>query len=1238
MVELVGGDSVDKYDSEDDEMVELVGGDSVDKYDSEDDDIVELVGGDSVDKYDSTDDDFVELGAGDSVDKFNTEDDDIVELKVGVGERHFETVSDKGSCLRGSDSSIKSGFDCEENGGGRRVGSLEDVAKEEVQAEVDVVDENEVQVAENGEEDKKKGEVCENHDKASKKKGCPLEESEKIISPGFPSDNGSTLRKSTSLKSCFDGEEAKRKENGVVGDEDVGNGQNVDECNRRKRVREDEIGESKIDCAAVHIHKRIKGKSAVLAAIRSKKKYAAVANVVDKCNRRKHVAVERNKRESASSSADVDGHNKSKSDAAVCDVDERDKPKSDDATAGDVDTVNRKNFDAATAEVDERNEKKSDAAEVDERSISKTDAATAADIDEHGKGKSVAAPSDNDGVGGDDEGEAGIKEKGGKTEGNLQREVMKAKYVCAPEAEPVFKFFVNGIWETDENLQNQESDVLNDDEEPILILRKFNYGVEKPEPKEKSIDEKIIESWWNEFDFALASLDVGSFGASTPAVDTEDVDESNDEGDPHFFCPRGNHNLYLNDEVGIKCRYCPFVQLEIKYILPAIDTSRSERIPKKKTYTSEDEFSMWEAFHDADGNSPGSSVHGNGTVWNIFPQIRKNMFLHQQEGFEFLWTNVAGGNEIDVVRKSLHNDNIGGCMISHAPGTGKTFLTIAFLRSYMEVFKECRPVIMAPACMLLTWEEEFKKWGVDIPFHNFNSLELTGKEDEVACRMIQAGRTHNQKMIRLAKLFSWSRERSILGISYSLFEKHAGERSVTGKGKKKQREIPYANKDEEIQAKEMRRILLEKPSLVILDEGHTPRNSRSQIWKALGNIKTGKRIILSGTPFQNNFDELYNTLCLVRPQFAERFTTNQTSSHTRQNARGVWTSLTSTIGKDIGKDLLEEIRSLIDPFVHVHRGSILKESLPGLRSCVVVLRPLPLQKEILEGLKNIQKIFLLEHCVSCVSIHPSLLISCGSSSYENSSIDEVQEEQPGIQHTKNSKSGRRGKLAIQENNELLRRYTKETIDQIKSDDFRLDPDQGVKTRFLMELIRLCEVLKEKVLVFCQYKYPFVLIKGQLKRHFNWTEGEEVLQIVGEDTMRQRQSVINVFNNPDSKVRVLLATIGTCSEGINLIGASRVVLLDVLWNPSVERQAISRAYRIGQKKVVYTYHLITYGTMEEDKYDRQVHKDLLSELVFHGDKEEDPSIIRDDKILEEMVGNKELRSIFKQIHVPAEPDA
>ncbi|KAF9623746.1 hypothetical protein IFM89_005253, partial [Coptis chinensis] len=633
-------------------------------------------------------------------------------------------------------------------------------------------------------------------------------------------------------------------------------------------------------------------------------------------------------------------------------------------------------------------------------------------------------------------------------------------------------------------------------------------------------------------------------------VDTEDADESSVELDPSTTCcygKQGKHDLVIDDEVGIKCRFCSFVHLEMKYVLPPLETQHYERLLKKNS-ADERDLSMWEDLHfdDASGDSQVSSDPGKGTVWNIFPRIRESMYHHQQEGFEFLWKNIAGGLNIENLRNSPPPDHIGGCVISHAPGTGKTFLTIAFLRSYMEIFKESRAVIMVPASMLLTWEEEFKKWKIDIPFHNLNSWDFTGREDRMAHKLIQ-GKNRNNKWTRLVKLLSWSKEKSVLGISYNLFEKHAGDRFVNGRNKEKV---------------EMRRILLEKPGLLVFDEGHTPRNKHSLIWKALGNVKTDKRIILSGTPFQNNFDELYNTLCLVRPKFAEKFfpkTPNirQAKSDLRsQDARRLWASLTNSIGKDDDQSLLDPLRSLIDPFVHVHRGSILKENLPGLRDRVIVLVPTPLQRELLEELGKIQNPLELEHSVSLASVHPSLFLDCRCSKSENPFMDKV-----------------------------------------SSAELRLEPAQGAKTRFLMELIRLCEVLKEKVLVFSQFKAPFCIIKDQLNHHFNWTEGEEVLKMDGNLDMKSRQSLINLFNDPCSKAKVLLASTKTCREGISLIGASRVVLLDVVWNPSVERQAISRAYRLGQKKVVYTYRLLTSGTMEESKYDRQEDCWCTYELVF-----------------------------------------
>lgn len=188
----------------------------------------------------------------------------------------------------------------------------------------------------------------------------------------------------------------------------------------------------------------------------------------------------------------------------------------------------------------------------------------------------------------------------------------------------------------------------------------------------------------------------------------------------------------------------------------------------------------------------------------------------------------------------------------------------------------------------------------------------------------------------------------------------------------------------------------------------------------------------------------------------------------------------------------------------------------------------------------------------------------------------------------------------------------------------------------MELIRLSEALGEKVLVFSQYKEPLSFISDQLRLTFQWSsQGKELLHMHGSLNLRERQRLIGKFNNPQSQARVMLASTKACSEGISLVGASRVVLLDVVWNPSVERQAISRAFRIGQEKVVYTYHLITKGTTECNKFSQQMEKERLSKLFFSpADKEigdgRMSSLVAEDRILEEMTSSKNLKDMFDQI--------
>ncbi|KAI5678450.1 hypothetical protein M9H77_09400 [Catharanthus roseus] len=307
------------------------------------------------------------------------------------------------------------------------------------------------------------------------------------------------------------------------------------------------------------------------------------------------------------------------------------------------------------------------------------------------------------------------------------------------------------------------------------------------------------------------------------------------------------------------------------------------------------------------------------------------------------------------------------------------------------------------------------------------------------------------------------------------------------------------------------------------------------------------------------------------------------------SAIGRWASLTSLINKN-AYDAVDELKAMMDPFVHVHKGTILQESLPGLSDTLVVLTPTDLQKKLLERIS--ENVFEKVHLVSLISAHPSLVAEHEAFSDHKSMLEEL----------------------------------------------KISPEAGVKTQFVIELVRLSKARGEKVLIFSEYIDPLNFLMKQLASHFSWEEGKQVLYMDGKLDEKQRQVVIHSLNADNSKAKVLLASTKACCEGINLVGASRVVLLDVVWNPSVERQAISHAYRLGQKKFVYVYHLVMSGTMEIEKYQRQTKKDRISELVFSSPdgQKYDMSEISNDKILEAMVSHKKLNSIFEKVlHQPKE---
>ena len=114
-----------------------------------------------------------------------------------------------------------------------------------------------------------------------------------------------------------------------------------------------------------------------------------------------------------------------------------------------------------------------------------------------------------------------------------------------------------------------------------------------------------------------------------------------------------------------------------------------------------------------------------------------------------------------------------------------------------------------------------------------------------------------------------------------------------------------------------------------------------------------------------------------------------------------------------------------------------------------------------------------------------------------------------------------------------------------------------------------------------------------RKFSNWTSGREFLRIDG--STNGRQSIIDEFNK-QPHIKLLIISTKAGNMGINLQGASRVVLFDCSWNPAHDLQAIFRAYRYGQRRSVFVYRLVASGTMEEKIHMRQVDKQTLSARV------------------------------------------
>ncbi|KAI9123842.1 hypothetical protein K1719_005142 [Acacia pycnantha] len=642
-----------------------------------------------------------------------------------------------------------------------------------------------------------------------------------------------------------------------------------------------------------------------------------------------------------------------------------------------------------------------------------------------------------------------------------------------------------------------KSEPFLDGKDNIIEDKGAFIGVQEEDNPEADSKDDGLDDIWREMSMAIEF-------SKDAAMDSPHDEAEKGGGD----C---DHSFVLKDDLGYVCRVCGVIDKGIETIFEfQYKVKKSTR-----TYAAD----SWNAKERAGPEVSGLKFGEDGLVIteiSAHPRHMKQMKAHQVEGFNFLVRNLAG-------------DNPGGCILAHAPGSGKTFMIISFMQSFLGKYPTARPLVVLPKGILAIWKKEFQTWQVeDIPLLDFYSAKADGRSQQ------------------LEVLKQWVEHKSILFLGYKQFSSIVCD---TGTG--------HASTS-------CQKILLEAPSILILDEGHTPRNDNTDIVQSLNKVQTPRKVVLSGTLYQNHVKEVFNILNIVRPNFLRSQTSRPIVRRikSRVHVPGV-KDFCDLVENTLQKDpdfkrkvaVIQDLREMTSQVLHYYKGDFLDE-LPGLVDFAVVLNLSPRQKQEVHKLKHISRKFKVSSVGSAVYLHPRLK-PLAENCAENSAISDLMMDE-----------------------------------KIEG----LDMDDGVKSKFFLKILSLCESSGEKLLVFSQYLLPLKYLERLTVKRKGWSPGKEIFVISGESSSEQREWAMEQFNNsPNAKI--FFGSIKACGEGISLVGASRIIILDVHLNPSVTRQAIGRAFRPGQTKKVYAYRLIAADSPEQEDHDTCFKKELISKMWF-----------------------------------------
>ena len=365
---------------------------------------------------------------------------------------------------------------------------------------------------------------------------------------------------------------------------------------------------------------------------------------------------------------------------------------------------------------------------------------------------------------------------------------------------------------------------------------------------------------------------------------------------------------------------------------------------------------------------------------------------------------------------------------------------------------------------------------------------------------------------------------------------------------------------------------------LVLDEAHIIKNPKTKMYLAIKKISAEKRIILTGTPIQNNVMELWALFNFLMPNFLGSSNDFEIKYHKKMAQNIKKLNLQEDVQENIFQTSLQEIRKRIKPFILRRLKSEVLQELPEKIISDYNCEMQPEQRKKYEKYNVMYNNNKLNTEKSPLSVIDKLRKICN-----HPYLLENEDYKLITSKDKDAMIAASGKLIALE--ELLISLGFESA--MKPNSIINSSSYENKLLIFTQMTKMCTFLE----IFFKQKFP----------------GLKTLTLTGDTKNKEKRgNIVNDFNN-DPSINVLILTINIGGVGLNLTSANVVIMYDHSWNPSKDMQAIDRAHRLGQKKTVQVFRLITINSIEEQLISLQTFKKYISNNVV------DTSKIHEDKV-------------------------